>query len=135
MLKKVHHINLLVKDLASAILTYQQAFALDAIEYGELDGRGVKTARFKAGETWIVLIEPTNPDGVPGRHLDEHGEGLFMLSFEVDNLNSAAAQIDTAVSGLADTPQRTGLQGWQVRDLAPTTFHGAVLQLTEENDD
>lgn len=60
MLTHVHHINLLVRDLDSAISQYG---ALGVTEFlrGNLQGRGVKTVRFRAGETWIVLIEPTDP--------------------------------------------------------------------------
>ena len=133
MLKKVHHVNLLVRNLETSVETYQRAFQLDAIEYGDLEARGVKTARFKAGETWIVLIEPVNPEGAPGRHLAEHGEGLYLLSFEVDSLEAASAHIGQSVDGLDDSPPRTGLDGWKVRDLNPETFNTATLQLTEEN--
>ena len=66
MLKNVHHINLLVKDLDAAVQRYRDAFSLEKIEYGDLSARGVKTARFRAGETWIVLVQPTDPEGEPG---------------------------------------------------------------------
>ncbi|QFU74378.1 lactoylglutathione lyase [Halioglobus maricola] len=133
MLKKVHHINLLVNDLDSAVRKYQLAFEIDHFEYGDLDARGVKTARFKAGETWIVLIEPIDPDGVPAKHLAEHGEGLFLLSFEVESLEAASAKVESNLNGLGGEGPRTGLEGWQVRDLDPTIFNGAILQLTQDD--
>ena len=73
MLKKVHHINLLVNDLASAVRNSQLAFEID-------------------------------PDGVPAKYLAQHGLG-----------------------------RRAGLDGWQVRDLDPTVFNAAILQLTQDN--
>lgn len=133
MLKKVHHINLLVKDLEAAVAQYQSAFAIETFEYGDLSGRGVRTARFKAGDTWIVLVQPTDPEGAPGRQLAAKGEGLFLLSFEVDSLESASQHITDNTNGLSPTPPREGLNGWQVRDLAPEAFHGANLQITEES--
>lgn len=57
MLKKVHHINLLVRDLDAAVQQYRTAFSLDNIEYGELSARGVRTARFRAGETWFHTLQ------------------------------------------------------------------------------
>lgn len=132
MLKNVHHINLLVKDLDAAVQRYRDAFSLEEIEYGDLSARGVKTARFRAGETWIVLVQPTDPEGEPGKHLAEKGEGLFLLSFEVDSLESASQAIEDSVHGLSRTPPRCGLDDWQVQDLEPAAFYGANLQLTEE---
>ena len=133
MLKKVHHINLLVTNLEAAVAQYQSAFSIEAFEYGDLSGRGVRTARFKAGETWIVLVQPTDTEGAPGRQLAEKGEGLFLLSFEVDSLESASKQIAESANGLSPTLPREGLNGWQVRDLDPDAFHGANLQITEES--
>ena len=89
MLKNVHHINLLVKDLDVAVQRYQQTLGISEMLFGDLAQRGVRTARFQVGDTWIVLVQPTDPDGVPGRHLAEHGEGLFLLSLEVESLTGA----------------------------------------------
>lgn len=132
MLNKVHHINLLVRDLDSAVERYRAAFGLDAMEFGELPQRGARTARFRAGETWIVLVQPTDTDGVPARHLAEHGEGLFLLSFGVDSLVDAVAAVE-AGGGVVSSASRTGLDGWQVVDLEPEYFSGASLQLTEDS--
>ena len=131
MLTHVHHVNLLVRDLDSAISQYG---ALGVTEFlrGNLQGRGVKTARFRAGEPWIVLIEPTDPDGVPGQYLAKHGEGRFLLSFGVDDVTAARDIVQENGSQVLNTSPRTGLEGWQVIDLDPDAFSGADLQLTED---
>lgn len=132
MLTKVHHINLLVRDLQSAVARYQTAFAIEQFEYGDLPERGVKTARFRVGETWIVLLEPTDAEGAPGRYLAEHGEGLFLLSLGVKSLSESRAHISTTGGGFGDAAERRGLEGWKVLDLDPGMFAGAMLQLTED---
>ena len=132
MLTKVHHINLLVRDLQDAVARYQAAFSIEHFEYGDLPQRGVKTARFRAGETWIVLVEPTDESGVPAQHLAEHGEGLFLLSFGVDSLDECRSQIESNGDGIGEAPARQGLEGWRVLDLNPDSFAGALLQITED---
>lgn len=133
MLEKVHHINLLVRDLDAAVDRYQRTLGVAGMIRAELPERGVRTARFAVGESWIVLVQPTDPDGVPGRHLATHGEGLFLLSFQVASLDAAVAELDSGEEGglLAGSP-RAGLEDWQVVDLAPEKFFGALLQLTED---
>lgn len=125
MLTHVHHVNLLVRDLAGAIAAWRR-LGVTAFVQERLPGRGVETARFRVGATWIVLVMPTDPDGIPGRHLAEHGEGLFLLSLGVDSLD-AAADGDLPLSA-----PRGGLANWRVADLDPATFQGAALQLCAE---
>lgn len=122
MLEYVHHVNLLVRDLAQAMASWRRLGVQDFIEE-RLPGRGVETARFRVGATWIVLVMPTDPEGVPGRHLARHGEGLFLLSLGVASLPDADS------TGPALSAPRRGLDGWLVADLDPREFQGATLQL------
>lgn len=133
MLNGIHHVNLLVRDLDSAVVRYTEAFGVEQWLFGELAGRGVRTARFKAGESWIVLVQPTDPEGAPGKYLAEHGEGLFLLSLGVDSLERALDSIQPGEGELRDGPIRAGLDGWRVADLSPQAFFDAQLQLTEES--
>ena len=132
MLKNVHHINLLVRDLDIAVKRYQETLGVTDMVYGDLWERGVRTARFMVGQTWIVLVQPTNASGVPGRHLAEHGEGLFLLSFAVDSLQDSVGEIRERGAQTTSTNPRQGLEHWQVIDLDPAQFFGAQLQLVEE---
>ena len=132
MLKNVHHINLLVRDLDEAVQRYQQTLGINKMLYGDLSQRGVRTARFRVGETWIVLVQPTDPEGVPGRHLAEHGEGLFLLSFEVDSVADTVSEIKARGGQFSAEQPRQGLEDWQVVDLDPAQFFGVQLQLTEQ---
>jgi methylmalonyl-CoA/ethylmalonyl-CoA epimerase len=124
-LTHVHHVNLLVRDLAAAIAAWRR-LGVTAFVEESLPGRGVETARFQVGATWIVLVMPTDPEGIPGRHLAEHGEGLFLLSLGVEALEVAAAE------GLPLSAPRGGLANWRVADLDPAAFNGATLQLCAE---
>lgn len=135
MLERIHHINLLVRDLDAAVRRYTLALGVQDWVYGELAGRGVRTARFRAGESWIVLVQPTDDGGVPGRHLAEYGEGLFLLSFGVADLDAVLSRLDAGDAGLREGVERTGLEGWRIADLSADAFFGARLQLTQDDED
>ncbi|MCK6371889.1 MAG: VOC family protein [Gammaproteobacteria bacterium] len=130
MIGKVHHINFLVRDLDAAVVRWERVLGMPVARYDRLAGRGVVAARFRVGETWIVLVQPTRADSVPGRHLEAHGEGFFLLSLGVDSLDEEIARIG---EGSFAGPVRSGAEGWQVRDLQAALLDGAQLQLTEEN--
>jgi len=130
-IRRVHHLNFLVRDLDAAVTRYARALGLQAEHRDELPGRGVRTARFRVGETWIVLVQPT-ADGEPMRHLETHGEGFFLVSYEVDDLEAAAAQARAAGLSTTSPAPRTGLDGWRVIDLDADGMDGVVVQLLQD---
>lgn len=132
MLKNLHHVNLLVSDLDEAMQRYRQTLGVAEFVLGDLAARGVRTARFLVGQTWMVLVQPTDPQSVPGRHLAEHGEGLFLLSFEVDSLDAAVDELRQRGGSTSSENPRQGLEDWRVMDLDVDQFHGAQLQLMEQ---
>jgi len=128
-IRGVHHINLLVGNLEEAMQQYQQQLGVVGFEVAELPGRGVRTARFMAGDTTIVLVEPV-AEGEPMRQLQSHGEGLFLLSFEVDDLDAAGERVVAGGGQLVGEP-RLGLEGWRVMDIDARWISGGQLQLTQ----
>jgi methylmalonyl-CoA/ethylmalonyl-CoA epimerase len=129
--RRVHHLNFLVRDLDAAVTRYARALGLQVEQRDELPGRGVRTARFRAGETWIVLVQPI-ADGEPLRHLEMHGEGFFLVSYEVDDLEAAVARVRAAGLSTTSPAPRSGLDGWRVIDLEAADMGGVVVQLLED---
>lgn len=116
MVHSIHHLNFIVADLEAAIPRWEALLGLPVAHRDELAERGVIAARFRVGDAWLVLVQPTRADSVPGRFLAERGEGFFLLSFGVDSLDDEVARAgEAAFAG----PARTGADGWRVRDLAP----------------
>lgn len=133
MLTGVHHINFLVADLDAAIERYKELFGLESIEVESLPERGVITGRFELSGVWIVLVQPVDDSSEPARILREQREGIFMVSFAVNDLDVAKEKL--VASGAVDdsTRARDGLLNWRVIDLNPEAVFGAAIQLTEEN--
>jgi catechol 2,3-dioxygenase-like lactoylglutathione lyase family enzyme len=109
----VHHINFVVRDLDEACARFEQALGLEPFERVDHAPRGATVARSRVGESWLVLVAPYDPESVPGRFLEEHGEGFFLLSLAVDELQDS----------------RAGILDWRVKDLGE--IQGALFQLTE----
>ncbi len=132
MLEGIHHINFLVADLDAAVLRYKDLFDIDAMTIESLPERGVRTARFELSGVWIVLVQPVDKQSEPMRHLRQYGEGLYLVSFAVDDLDAVTE--DLAGKGAINkaTKSREGLQGWRVIDLEPDAVFGALIQLTQD---
>ena len=132
MIRRVHHLNFLVRDLGEAVGRYERTLGVKILRRDELPGRGVLTARFRAGDTWIVLVQPV-ADGEPMRYLERHGEGFHLISYEVDDVLRAAASARIAgVQTTSDAP-RAGLDGWQIVDIDAKTMNGVSVQLCQDD--
>jgi methylmalonyl-CoA/ethylmalonyl-CoA epimerase len=127
MVHSIHHLNFIVRDLDAAIPAWERLLGTAVARRDELPERGVIAARFRLGPTWLVLVQPTRADSVPGRFLAAHGEGFFLLSLGVDSLADEAQRLGGAAF---PGPVRTGADGWQVRDLDPALVNGIQLQFT-----
>ena len=130
-LKCIHHINFIVADLDSAVDAYQHTLGLGPFEYEELEERDVATARVRVGDTWIVLVSPRSKESPAAHYLETHGEGFFLMSFGVDNLEQAIAELSQQGAVSANSETRTGILGWQVADLDTEESLGAKFHITE----
>jgi methylmalonyl-CoA/ethylmalonyl-CoA epimerase len=129
---KIHHINFLVKDLNEAMKRYTQLLGGDDFIVDDLPNRGVKTARTLMGEQWFVLIEPLDPQSIPGRHLSAHGEGFFLISFAVDDLTNAKQHVTNMGCKMTSDQPRQGLENWHVWDIDSSDTFGTQIQLCQE---
>ncbi len=126
MVRSVHHINFIVRDLEDTIMRYEQILNMAVTSRDHLYERGVDIARFKLGDTWIILVQPTRPDTEPARYLEANGEGFFLMSLEVDSLED---EVNRLGPEMFQGSERSGLDDWQVIDLNPDRTYGAQLQL------
>ena len=131
MISHIHHINFIVENLDRAVDQYQNRLNLNGFIFDTLAQRGVKTARIKLGDTWLVLVQPTDKTGIPARFLSEHGEGFFLISLGTDDLDAQLKHFEKTQSNSSGINRRRGLENWSIADLPIDDFYGAQLQLTE----
>lgn len=128
---RIHHINFVVSDLAEATVRFQCVLGLEPFEIVDHAIRGVRVARSRIGDAWLVLVCPTDTKSVPGRFLAKNGEGFFLLSIGTDDLESHLERLDSTGLSPIDPAPRDGILDWRVADIAE--IHGVLLQLTDNN--
>lgn len=94
----LHHVCIVVRDLDAKVAFYERLGIGPWFDYPksspyiELDvpsEEGTKSMRYKCADFenfQLQLCEPSEHDTPQRRFLDEHGEGVFHLGFEVDDL-------------------------------------------------
>jgi methylmalonyl-CoA/ethylmalonyl-CoA epimerase len=130
-LKCLHHINFLVADIDAAVDAYQGALGVGPFEFEDLPERGVSTARLLIGGVWIVLVSPYDDESDAGCYLRDHGEGFFLMSFGVDDLDRALVDLARRGTVPANRQARAGILDWRVADLDTENTLGVRLHLTQ----
>jgi methylmalonyl-CoA/ethylmalonyl-CoA epimerase len=101
MLGDVVELSVVVRDLETAIERYTRLFGLKVHHRGESQEFGFKNAILPTGIGHIELLQPTDPNKAVGRFLARHGEGVYLVGFEcqdipgaVKHLRAQSAQVD-----------------------------------------
>jgi methylmalonyl-CoA/ethylmalonyl-CoA epimerase len=83
---KIDHICLAVRDLAAAKRIYEDVLGLElACEY-VAESEKIKVARYYIGEVALEQMESTTPDGEVAKFIARQGEGVFLLSYQVEDV-------------------------------------------------
>lgn len=124
--KKIDHVGIVVKDLPAAIETYSRnfGFAADPSRGGDIPAMGIKNAFMPVGDSDLEFIQPMTAEGPVAKFAQERGEGQFMLSIAVDDL-------DTAVAHLRGLGIRVGDPAGGLAFVSMKSTHGVNLQLIQ----
>ena len=90
--KKIDHISIAVRDLDSARKTYEDILGLELDSTYTSEEEKIKVARYRLGDVWLELMEPT-AEGDVSRFLDRRGEGIFVISYEVPDVDLALSEL------------------------------------------
>lgn len=105
-LKKIDHICFAVRDLRQAMKVYGENLGIvPAVEY-EAESEHIRVARYYIGEVAVELMEATSPEGEVAKFIEKKGEGVFLISYRVDDLDSAMNELKGRGAKLIDDKPR-----------------------------
>ena len=93
MLGDVVELSVVVRDLDAAVERYTKLFGLKVHKRGESKQFGFKNAILPTGIGHIELMQPTDPDKPVGRFLAKHGEGVYLVGFECQDVPGAVKKL------------------------------------------
>ncbi|MEX2600854.1 MAG: methylmalonyl-CoA epimerase [Balneolaceae bacterium] len=127
---KVDHIAIAVRDLGTAIRTYESILGTECRQREVVESEQVETAFLKAGDSHVELIAAFGPESAVIPFLEKRGEGLHHIAFTVDDLEEETQRLVTSGFHILNEPVR-GAGGKRIVFLRPSDCHGVLVELCQ----
>jgi methylmalonyl-CoA/ethylmalonyl-CoA epimerase len=127
-IRRIHHVGIVVKRLADAYGFYRDTLGLPVLKEAELPDQGVRAALLGAGDSEVELLEPLADDTGVGRFLTRRGEGLHHLCLDTGEIDRALAVLKERGAELLDAAPRPGLAG-RIAFLHPRACGQVLVEL------
>jgi methylmalonyl-CoA/ethylmalonyl-CoA epimerase len=122
MLGDIVELSVVVRDLEAAVERYTRVFGLKVHQRGESKEFGFKNAILPTGIGHIELMQPTDPDKAVGRFLARHGEGVYLVGFECQDIPGAVAHLRKEGARVDHRPS-------DIAWVHPQDAHGVLVEL------
>ena len=131
-LTDIDHIGIAVTDLDEAVEHYRKALDLSPHHAETIESQGVNEVLFKAGTSFIQLLEPTGPDTPVGTFIAKRGPGVHHVGYRVDNVVDTLAHMKAEGVRLIDEVPRIGSMNNTIAFIHPKGFEGVLVELVED---
>jgi len=111
MLRRVHHVGLVVRRLEDGLAFWQDRLGLRVAKQATVRDQGVRAALLPIGRSEIELLEPIDAAGGVAKFLARRGEGLHHVCFETADVGAELAAARAQAFPLIDEAPRPGLAG------------------------
>ena len=114
MIKKIHHVGIVVRSADEAMKFYRDALGLKVTVDRVIEDQGVRGILLEIGGSEIELLEPTRDDTGVAKFLESRGEGMHHICFESDDVDAELEGARQKGIQLIDEKPRLGLAGISV---------------------
>jgi methylmalonyl-CoA/ethylmalonyl-CoA epimerase len=130
-LEKIDHICFAVKDLEETKKVYREDFGLTPTYEYVAESEKIKVARYYIGDVAVECMESTAPDGQVAKFVESRGEGVFLISYKVDDLSKAMEELKGKGVQLIDSQPRELFGNRYAFVHHPKKLNGVLTELLE----
>ena len=128
-LKRVEHVAIAVRDMRASMKMLEETLGLE-LDYEERIG-DTRLAMYPVGETSIELLQAEGPASQVNGWIEDNGESIYHLCFEVDDIDAALAELREKGVKLIDEAPRPGHGGSRIAFLDPSATGDILIELAE----
>lgn len=130
-IKKMDHIGIVVSNMQEAIDIYRKLLSREPIHREYIHASKVELVFFDVGDVQIELLTPTGPDSKIFSFLEERGEGLHHICYEVEGINEILVELKKKGIKLIDETPRSGSRSSKIAYVNPTSTRGVYIEYCE----
>lgn len=131
---RLDHLSIAVRDLEAARSVWEPVLGKTEPDDCYVDeSEKIRVARYWIGEIGFELMESTTPDGEVAKFIENHGEGLMLISLNVDSTRAAMGEL--VEQGY---PIIGGLRQFRESEFAfvhPRKMNGVLLEVIDGPDE
>lgn len=131
-MKKIEHIGIAVKSIATSNEIFEKLFGTPAYKTEEVESEGVKTSFFMCGPNKIELLEATNENSPIAKFLEKKGEGIHHIAFDVDDIEAEIERLKNEDFIVLNETPKKGADNKLVAFLHPKSTNGVLIELCQE---
>ena len=130
-IKRIEHIAVAVNQLSSMREILENKLGL-TLEYEEnLPQYNTRIAMYPVGDTYIEILESDKKGTEVSNWIDQHGESLFHICLEVDDIDAALVELRQKDVRLIDETPRIGHANSRIAFLDPASTGNLLIELVE----
>ncbi len=130
---KLDHLCIAVRNLDEARKIWEPILGKAEPDDAYIDeSEKIRVARYWLGGVGFELMESTSADGDVAKFIEKRGEGVMLISFNVDNTRAAMAELKDQ-----DYPFIGGARQFRDCEFAfvhPKKMNGVLLELIDDKD-
>jgi methylmalonyl-CoA/ethylmalonyl-CoA epimerase len=130
-MKKVEHIGIAVKSLSDSIPLFEKLLNSSCYKIEKVESEKVTTAFFQKGETKIELLESQEVNGVISKFIDNKGEGIHHIAFEVNDLAAEMDRLKKEGFTILDETPKKGADNKLICFVHPKSSNGVLIELCQ----
>ena len=128
---KVEHIGIAVRSLAESDPLFERLLGSGPYKQERIDSQQVITSFFKAGETKIELLEPTGVESPIHKFIQNKGEGIHHIAFEVEDIRAEMNRLRLEGFELINEAPVAGADQKWVCFIHPRSANGVLVELCQ----
>ncbi len=128
---RIDHISIAVKNLNQAREIWEPVLGKTEPDESYIDeAEKIRVARYWLGEVGFELMESTSPQGEVARFIEKRGEGIMLISFNVDNTRESMARLES--EGYPFIGGARPFRDAEFTFIHPNKMNGVLLELIDE---
>ncbi|MDG2396227.1 MAG: methylmalonyl-CoA epimerase [Flavobacteriaceae bacterium] len=131
-MKKIEHIGIAVKDLESSKKIFSKLLGIQPYKDEVVLNQNVKTSFFKIRDTKIELLASLNEKSTISRFINNNGQGLHHIAFEVENIENEIIRLKKEGFKLISEIPENGADNKRFVFLYPKSTNGVLIELCQE---